>query len=55
MIINASPDSIKIIAHTASLLSMSKDEMIEIGFNELLTKPFKPEKLLQQLHDLIEK
>ncbi len=43
----------KIIAHTASLLSMTRDELIECGFNELLTKPFKPEKLLEQLHTLI--
>ena len=41
--------SVKIIAHTAGLLTISKDEMIEIGFNELLLKPFKPLDFLKKL------
>ncbi len=40
---------IKIIAHTASLISMSNEEINEIGFNDLLLKPFNPKDLLIKL------
>lgn len=40
---------IKIIAHTASLMSLSKDEIVALGFNDLILKPFKPQQLLEIL------
>ncbi len=41
--------SIIIIAYTAGLLSMTKEEILNLGFDELLLKPFKPNELLQKL------
>jgi two-component system CheB/CheR fusion protein len=49
------PDSkIKIIITTASLLTTSVDELIEMGFNGILHKPIKPELLFETLCELIE-
>lgn len=39
----------KIIACTASLLTLSKDELIELGFNDLLQKPFTIKQLMSVL------
>lgn len=39
-----------IIAYTAGLLSISKEEILSNGFDELLLKPFKPNDLLQKLY-----
>jgi signal transduction histidine kinase len=44
---------IKVIAHTASLLTMSKEEILNLGFDELLLKPFKPFDLLNKLYLLL--
>ena len=42
----------KVIAHTASLLMLSADDFIEIGFDDLLQKPFPPRDLLFKLYQL---
>jgi CheY-like chemotaxis protein len=42
----------KVIAHTASLLMLSADDFIEIGFDDLLQKPFPPRELLFKLYQL---
>ena len=46
-------NSIKIIAHTASLISMSNEEINEIGFNDLLLKPFKPNDFIKKLEKFL--
>lgn len=38
-----------VIAHTACLLAMGMDELTAMGFNDLLTKPFRPNDLLIKL------
>lgn len=45
-------DYIKVIAHTASLLTLSTEEIKAIGFNDVLLKPFKPSDLLLKLECL---
>lgn len=40
-------EQLKIIATTASLLTLTKEEILSLGFNELLLKPLKPQKLMQ--------
>ena len=42
-----SSKEIKIIANTASLISISKEEMLTIGFDDFLQKPIRPKKLLE--------
>lgn len=42
--------NIKIIACTASLLSLTKEELIELGFADLLQKPFTIKQLIQVLN-----
>jgi CheY-like chemotaxis protein len=44
---------IKIIAHTASLMSLSKDEILAIGFNDLILKPFEPLQLLEKIANVL--
>lgn len=39
----------KIIAHTASLLTLTVEELLEMGFDDLITKPFKATELLQKI------
>ncbi len=41
--------NIRIIATTAGLLSISKEELLGYGFNDLLFKPYNPETLLKVL------
>ena len=48
----ANTSSVKIIAHTASLLTMSSEEIFSLGFDALLIKPFKPYDLLEILNQL---
>jgi len=43
----------KIIAHTASLMSLSKDEIVALGFNDLILKPFKPQQLLEKIANVL--
>ncbi len=40
---------LKIIGNTASLLSLSKEELSELGFDEFIYKPYKSEKLLEYM------
>ncbi|MFN8296903.1 MAG: ATP-binding protein [Chitinophagales bacterium] len=47
--------NLKIIAHTASLLTMSKNELLAIGFADLLQKPFKPNVLHGILQNILHK
>lgn len=39
-------NSLKIIGNTASLTSMSKEELLQFGFDEFIFKPYKPIQLL---------
>lgn len=52
---NPKQQHLKIIAHTASLLAMNKDELLNIGFIDLLQKPFTPIDLFNKLKLAIEK
>lgn len=40
---------LKVIAHTASLLTMTPEEIKSVGFNDIILKPFKPQDLLLKL------
>lgn len=46
---------LKIIAHTASLLAMNKDELLKMGFVDLLQKPFTPVDLFNKLKSALQK
>jgi signal transduction histidine kinase len=41
--------NIKIIATTASLVTLSKEELFDLGFDDLILKPLRPQILLQQM------
>lgn len=41
--------SIRIIGNTASLIALSDDEIKSLGFNDFITKPFKPEELIKKV------
>lgn len=43
----------KIIAMTASLLSIPKNELLGLGFDELILKPFKPNDLIEIINHLV--
>ena len=42
-------ESLKIIGNTASLLTLSKDELSELGFDEFIYKPYKPDNLIMKM------
>ena len=42
-------EKLKIIATTASLLTLTKEEILNLGFNDLLLKPLKTQKLMQAI------
>ena len=46
---NSTHQNTKIIATTASLVTLSKEEMINLGFDDLILKPLKPQFLLHQM------
>ena len=43
----------KVIAHTASLIAMTNEELIASGFDEILLKPFIPKVLLAKLDKMM--
>ncbi len=47
-------EDVIVIANTAGLLTLTKEEILEMGFDELLVKPFKPVDLLQKLSLLVQ-
>lgn len=49
---NKKYNKVKIVGNTASLMTLSKDEINEIGFDEFIQKPFEPEKLLLKISEL---
>ncbi|MCC6516501.1 MAG: response regulator [Chitinophagales bacterium] len=49
---NKKYNKVKIVGNTASLMTLSKDEIDEIGFDEFIQKPFEPEKLLLKISEL---
>ena len=46
---NKKYNSIKIIGNTASLVTFSKEEFLELGFNDFIQKPYKVNDLLTKL------
>ena len=45
--------STKVLAMTASLLSLQKSELIALGFDDLILKPFKPKDLINKIVCLV--
>lgn len=46
---NKKHDALKIIGNTASLSTMTKDELLELGFNDFIYKPYKPEEFIRSI------
>lgn len=46
---NVSNHSIKIIGNTASLITLSIEEIKSLGFDDFIPKPFKPEELIKKI------
>jgi signal transduction histidine kinase/CheY-like chemotaxis protein len=46
---NKKYDNLKVIANTASILTMTKEEIIAVGFDDIILKPFKAQDLLSKL------
>lgn len=46
---------LKIIANTASLISISKEDMLQMGFDDFLQKPIRPQKLLETIIEHLSK
>ena len=52
-IIKRMNDNIPIIAQTAYALTGQREEILSLGFNHLIPKPYKPEELLETINKYI--